>query len=99
MMSHDCHAVDCTQEVKPEMLMCFRHWRMVPTHLQRLVWRTYRPGQCDDLSPSAEYCDAAKAAVVAVAYAEGKQPKPDHPKLQLYDCFKRAAEELESAQD
>lgn len=54
--------------------MCFRHWKIVPREIQRLVWRHYRPGQCDDKNPSEEWHQAADAAIRAVARAEGKVP-------------------------
>lgn len=50
--------------------MCLKHWRMVPRELQRRVWATYRPGQCDDKSPSAPWMKAANAAIDAVATKE-----------------------------
>lgn len=53
------------------MLMCPRHWRMVPKPLQRAVWATYVDGQEDRKDPSAAYIEAALAAVAAVAKAEG----------------------------
>lgn len=53
------------------MLMCFRHWRMVPREMQRRVWATYRPGQCDDKNISREWLAAADAAIDAVAAKEG----------------------------
>ena len=56
------------------MLMCLAHWRMVPKKLQKAVWGSYRQGQCDDMNPSREYCEAAKAAVIAVAAKEGIEP-------------------------
>jgi hypothetical protein len=67
---HHCHARGCTTPVKPEMLMCLRHWRMVPRKLQKAVWDTYRPGQCDDKRPSREWHDAADAAIKYVAALE-----------------------------
>jgi hypothetical protein len=70
---HHCHAEGCTVEVKPELLMCLRHWRMVPRPLQMQVWAFYRKGQCDDKAPSFRWCDAADAAVRAVAEQEGKR--------------------------
>lgn len=73
-MNHTCHARGCTVPVKPELLMCFRHWKIVPREIQRLVWRHYRPGQCDDKNPSEEWHQAADAAIRAVARAEGKVP-------------------------
>lgn len=86
-MAHHCHATDCKTSVPPEMLMCSKHWRMVPRKLQSKVWATYREGQCDDWNPSAAYCEAAKAAVVSVANQEGKTPD-----VTLYDVFGRHAE-------
>lgn len=81
-MAHHCHATDCQASVPPEMLMCRRHWFMVPRPLRNRVWSTYRPGQCDDMNPSADYCRAAKAAVVAVAEQEGRPAD-----TALYDMF------------
>lgn len=89
--NHACHAADCTAHVAPEMLMCRKHWFMVPRDLQRRVWATYRPGQCDDWQPSKAYCEAAKAAVIAVAEKEGKTLTENHPAILLYDVFARGA--------
>ncbi len=50
--------------------MCFKHWRMVPKNIQREVWATYRPGQCDDKNPSALWHKAADKAIAAVAAKE-----------------------------
>ena len=63
---HHCHARGCTRACPPEHLMCWKHWRMVPDHLQRAVWRNYRPGQCDDKDPSEAWHEAADAAIEAV---------------------------------
>lgn len=81
-MSHSCHATACKDEVPPVMLMCLKHWRMVPKALQKAVWDNYRHGQCDDLKPSAKYCEAAKAAVIAVAKKESVEPDTT-----LYDFY------------
>jgi hypothetical protein len=71
---HHCHALGCTEPTKPELLMCYRHWKMVPRDLQRAVWRNYREGQCDDKQPSREWFWAAKAAIDAVARIEKVLP-------------------------
>lgn len=68
--NHTCHAIDCRTHCKPEHLMCPRHWRMVPRRLQSAVYVTYRPGQCDDMSPSQSWCKAAWAAIEHVAVQE-----------------------------
>jgi hypothetical protein len=67
---HHCHATGCTKAVKPELLMCLAHWRMVPQIIQRAVWANYRPGQCDDKDPSEAWHVAADAAIGAVASRE-----------------------------
>lgn len=69
-MAHRCHAEGCRSPVKPEFLMCPRHWRQVPDRVQQAVWNAYRPGQCDDKKPSVAWCIAADEAVAAVAKKE-----------------------------
>jgi len=86
-MAHHCHATACPTDVPPEMLMCRKHWRMVPRFIQLRVWRFYRVGQCDDWNPSRAYCLAAKQAVIAVAQQEGIEPD-----TKLYDVFLRRAD-------
>ena len=45
---------------------------MVPRKIQRAVWAAYRPGQCDDMRPSAEWFVAADAAIGYGAALDGK---------------------------
>lgn len=75
-MRHACHALGCNAAVPPRMLMCLRHWRMVPKPLQADVWATYRPGQEIDKRPSQDYLTAQQAAIVAVAEREGSTNQP-----------------------
>lgn len=70
-LNHHCHAVACDRDCKPEFLMCFRHWNLVPADLKARVWATYRPGQCNDKRPSAEWHEAADNAIKFVAVLEG----------------------------
>lgn len=70
--NHHCHATGCTAWCAPEKLMCLKHWRMVPTVVQRTVWQYYRVGQCDDMRPSAKWHEAADAAIGCVALLEGR---------------------------
>jgi hypothetical protein len=71
VVNHVCHARKCMVPVPPKMLMCKRHWYMVPKELRDRVWATYRRGQEIDKDPSMEYLDAAMAAVRSVAEQEG----------------------------
>lgn len=71
-MKHKCHAVNCSAEVPPKMLMCLRHWRMVPKSLQDRVWATYRSEQEIAKTPSQNYLQAAMDAIRAVASKESK---------------------------
>lgn len=69
-MTHTCHAQGCDVSVPPALLMCGRHWRLVPAELQAAVWRAYRRGQETDKRPSALYLAVATAAIAAVAEIE-----------------------------
>ncbi len=62
-MEHHCHARNCKTNVKPELLMCYKHWKIVPKHIQSEVWANYRVGQCDDKNPSKEWHIAADKAI------------------------------------
>lgn len=70
-VKHTCHARGCAKEVPPKLLMCIRHWRMVPRDLQKAVWREYRPGQERTKTPTTAYLEVAFQAIEAVAKAEG----------------------------
>lgn len=71
--AHLCHANDCTERVPPRMLMCKRHWYMVPKPLRDAVWDNYVPGQERRKDPTAAYLSAAQAAIDAVARKEGRR--------------------------
>lgn len=73
MSEHLCHASGCPVQVPPRMLMCAKHWRMVPKRLRDAVWACYVPGQERRGMPTREYLDAALAAVDYVAELEGQR--------------------------
>jgi hypothetical protein len=50
MTPHTCHARGCALSVPPELLMCHRHWQMVPREIQRRVRATYRPRSGEPLA-------------------------------------------------
>lgn len=69
---HICHAIGCARPIPRSLLMCVRHWRMVPRDIQKLIWRHYRRGQESDGKPiTPEYLDAVKRAIRDVAEQEG----------------------------
>lgn len=70
MTDHTCHAIACGKPVKPELLMCGKHWRLVPKDLQINVWRHYRPGQEKTKVVTREYMEARRQAICAVAEKE-----------------------------
>ena len=72
-MPHKCHATGCTVQVPPRMLMCKRHWKMVPFPVQTEVWKYYQPGQEVTKDPSEAYLNAMRAAIEAVEVAEGRR--------------------------
>ncbi len=72
---HTCHAKGCRTHVRPALLMCRRHWAMVPPALRTAIWATYRPGQERDKQPSREYLAAARDAINAVAEREQRAPR------------------------
>jgi hypothetical protein len=80
-MIHHCHAYGCEEEVPPKMLMCLRHWRMVNSTIQKLIWKHYRPGQEIDKKPSPEYMLVQRAAVWYVFADEGGCVWPDVPEV------------------
>ena len=70
-MNHTCHVNRCDKRVPPRMLMCRAHWRLVPPVMQRAVYDSYRPGQCDDRGPSRDWLRVARTALNHVARATG----------------------------
>ena len=42
---HRCPIGDCTVQVSRELLMCPRHWQLVPAKLKRALRRVWRNGQ------------------------------------------------------
>lgn len=69
-MTHRCHARGCEEIVPPHLLICRKHWFMVPKPLRKEVWRTYRKGQEATRDPSPDYLVAARRAIDVVAARE-----------------------------
>ena len=62
-MTHTCHAVGCQTRVPPHLFMCLPHWNVLPQQHKDSIRKTYRRGQEKDKRPSAEYFEAARAAI------------------------------------
>lgn len=83
-MAHTCHATGCKRTVPPEMFACRSHWFALPKAMRDEIWRTYRPGQCDDWNISLEYANAARATVKFLAAKDGVEPDTS-----VYDMLSR----------
>ena len=86
---HHCHAAACGRHVKPEKLMCAKHWKMVPSEIQRAVTEPYRV--ISDLS--ATWYAAADAAICVVAHQEWPTLAPPHRNCQLKDLYRSVGDE------
>jgi hypothetical protein len=64
---HACHWPGCTKQVPPAMWGCTTHWFRLPARLRARIWQSYRPGQENDLRPSADYLETAKAVQAWIA--------------------------------
>lgn len=74
--AHTCHAETCEVRVPPRLLMCRKHWRMVPYGLQVAVYAEYQPGQerLDGTAfPTDSYLEVTREAIEAVAAKEGRR--------------------------
>lgn len=57
---HTCHWPGCGKQVPPAMWGCKAHWFALPVTLRVRIWRSYRPGQENDMHPSEDYITVAK---------------------------------------
>lgn len=66
--THACAAPGCPTRLPHSMLMCMRHWRMVPRDLQRRLTDAYEraPRGGGRAVLTTEYVDAMTACVDAV---------------------------------
>jgi hypothetical protein len=69
-VKHLCHAIGCNVEVAPRLLMCPRHWAMVPGLMKAAIYAEYRCGQEQDKRPTRAYVKAARAAINRVREIE-----------------------------
>jgi hypothetical protein len=72
---HTCHWPDCGKQVPPAMWGCSQHWFKLPKSLRDRIWRSYRPGQENDMRPSESYMEAAQAVQEWIASQSAKTGK------------------------
>jgi hypothetical protein len=60
--SHHCHWPNCGRQVPPAMWGCKVHWFRLPKAIRDKIWRTFRPGQEKNWTPSPAYVEAANEA-------------------------------------
>lgn len=70
---HPCAASPCKKQIEDKLLMCMRHWRMVPRDIQREIWQHYVQGQTWETATT-QYRSAYLKAVDAVRAVEGRRP-------------------------
>lgn len=75
---HHCHWPGCTRQVPPAMWGCKPHWFTIPKALRDRIWRTFKPGQEVNGTPSADYVAAARdvQAWIAEKIATDAASKP-----------------------
>lgn len=76
---HHCHWPGCEKEVPPAMWGCRPHWFKLPKELRDKVWRAFRPGQEETMTPSRDYLTVAHE--VQAWIAEHHPPAPKEPLL------------------
>lgn len=68
-VSGECFAKDCRAGAKPNMLMCWAHWRRVPRAIQRVIWASNYQAHPD-------YEASRLAARAVIGEKEGNPPTP-----------------------
>jgi hypothetical protein len=64
---HACHWPGCDKQVPPALWGCRPHWFALPPTLRARIWRTYKPGQEVNGTPSRDYVEVAKAVQAWIA--------------------------------
>lgn len=72
-LEHHCHAAGCGKSVHPKMLMCAKHWKLVPFAVQCRIYATYVPGQEMRKDASEKFLEAMGIAVEIVEQEEKRK--------------------------
>ena len=73
MRRHICSAIGCSTKVPPKIMMCSRHQKMVPAHLQKAVGTAYVPGHELTSRYVQSYLKVKAQAIAAVAAKEAAE--------------------------
>ena len=76
-MTHECPATGCTRDVSIDMLMCPRHWRMVPGAIRAAVWNAWQDGAGAGTTQHAAAITAAIRSVNEKLAAKGVTSAPE----------------------
>lgn len=70
--AHECAATGCSARLPHRLLMCAKHWRLVPGPLQSKLYRAYRKADTTGRAVLSQlYVDAVAERVAAVEDATG----------------------------
>lgn len=73
MMTRPCDAIGCDTQVPTRRFMCSRHWRLVPTAIQRQINAGYRrAGNARQLLQDKRYVGACAASIEHLAGLENQ---------------------------
>lgn len=71
---HTCHVTACFVPIDEHLLMCKRHWSMVPYGIRRDITKNYKAVGMSDI-----YIEAVRAAMNIVRRAEDSTPSSAYP--------------------
>ena len=74
MPEHFCHARGCARPVPAQMLMCARHWRLVPREIQTLLYKHWAAYRSARPNPDREQPLEVTAAIATVIAARSAWP-------------------------
>lgn len=77
---HGCHWPGCKVQVPPAKWGCTAHWYMLPKPIRDKIWRAYRPGQEETLTPSREYIEATREAIAWAAEWNAANSSTEKPR-------------------
>lgn len=70
-MKHKCHAIGCTVKTHYSLLMCLKHWELVPSVIKDKIRKEFNPEQLyGRVRPSGAWLKAARMAIMAVKELE-----------------------------